>query len=165
MALDMITINLSEWPEQCPICGEWEPGHLNHAVAFCCEPTHDEIGDESSVYPGHTVGGMSCCKTCHDNHYWMLHMRHAAVARNTKTNRFHPIVFKPETAPGRAQRTAGGGKINHIAFRHHKEGFETEPEARTYIGHHSHILQDSGLLFDWSGEDEPTTSWFFPALG
>ena len=106
MALDMITINLSERDEQCPLCGEWQATGLRHAVAFCCEPTHDEIGDESSVYPGHTVGGMSCCKTCHDNHYWMLHMRHAAVARNTKTNRFHPIASTQSCSSPRQHRGA-----------------------------------------------------------
>lgn len=93
-------------------------------------------------------------------------MRHAAVARNQATGHFHPIVFKPETAPGRAQRTAGkkGAAIKHIVFRHHPEGFATEQDARTYIGHHSHVLQDSGLLFEWSGEGPPTPSWYFEAI-
>ncbi len=57
------------WPvtADCCICGTH--GVLTHSVAFCCEPTHDEIGSESSKYRGHVVGGMPACRPCHDRHY------------------------------------------------------------------------------------------------
>lgn len=57
------------WPKwgECCICEA--PTPLTHSVAFCCEPTHDEIGSESKTYPGHIVGGMPACKPCHDRHY------------------------------------------------------------------------------------------------
>lgn len=51
----------------CCICDE--ETFLTHSVAFCCEPTHDEIGSESTTYPGHIVGGMPACPSCHDRHY------------------------------------------------------------------------------------------------
>jgi hypothetical protein len=54
------------WTECC-ICDE--PTPLRYAVAYCCGPTHDEIGEESSEYPGTIVGGMPACKRCHDQHY------------------------------------------------------------------------------------------------
>lgn len=45
-----------EWHE-CPLCGEFR--HINHCVTFYEEPRPDlEIGGE--------IGGMSCCKECHD---------------------------------------------------------------------------------------------------
>lgn len=64
----VITIEL--WPtniHECPLCGVVD--RIDHAVAYCCGPTHDEIGSESSEYAGCTVGGMCCCKSCHDKHY------------------------------------------------------------------------------------------------
>lgn len=60
-------INLSELCAECCICGEETPP--THSVAYCCGPTHDEIGAESREYPGHIVGGMPACKSCHDRHY------------------------------------------------------------------------------------------------
>lgn len=59
------------WPDrfcgECPMCEQYRL--LDHAVAWCCEPTHDEIGSMSTVYIGYEVGGMSVCKECHDRHY------------------------------------------------------------------------------------------------
>ena len=69
--LDWITIDLDEGREwgECAMCDQER--RLTHAVAWCCGPTHDEIGDESSEYPGCEVGGMCVCKPCHDKHYNM----------------------------------------------------------------------------------------------
>ncbi|KXF89774.1 hypothetical protein [Phaeobacter inhibens] len=66
--LPFITIQL-DGPRlaECCICGK--ETELGWCVAYCCEPTHDEIGAESSVYPGSEVGGMAACKPCHDKHY------------------------------------------------------------------------------------------------
>lgn len=62
------------WPRnvhECALCGEVKL--INHCVAFYCEPTHDEIGSVSTQYMGNDgkpaiVGGMACCKDCHDTH-------------------------------------------------------------------------------------------------
>ena len=40
----------------CPMCNQWRK--LDHAIAWCCGPTHDEIGSMSTKYRGHEVGGM-----------------------------------------------------------------------------------------------------------
>ncbi len=63
----MITIRLWEPTATCCICDRETP--MTHSVAYCCEPTHDEIGAESSVYRGLIVGGAPACKECHDRHY------------------------------------------------------------------------------------------------
>ena len=66
-ALQISVIRL--WPiiSKCAMCGV--EGDHNHAVGFCCEPTRDEIGSESSTYPGHVVGGADVCQPCHDRFY------------------------------------------------------------------------------------------------
>ena len=64
--LAIVTINLSDWAQQCQICGEWD--YLTHCVPFYEEPRPDvDIGD--TLPCGGVVGGMSCCKTCHDTIY------------------------------------------------------------------------------------------------
>lgn len=60
-------IHLSETEVECCICGEDTPP--THAVGYCCGPTRDEIGTESTEYPGHEVGGMPACQKCHDEFY------------------------------------------------------------------------------------------------
>jgi hypothetical protein len=64
----MVTvIRLWEPLAQCCICGAETP--LTHSVAYCCGPTHDEIGSMSSEYRDTEVSGMPACKDCHDRHY------------------------------------------------------------------------------------------------
>lgn len=69
----VITIDL--WPNNSGICNMCEQERiLNHAVAWYCEPTHDEIGSISTQYTSSDgreaiVGGMCVCRECHDLHY------------------------------------------------------------------------------------------------
>lgn len=67
--LPIITINLGfDGGGECSMCGNWRA--LDHAVAWYCGPTHDEIGSITTEYnDGGTVGGMCVCKECHDRHY------------------------------------------------------------------------------------------------
>lgn len=52
----------------CQMCGEYR--RLDHAVAWYCGPTHDEIGSVTTEYnDGGIVGGMCVCKRCHDGFY------------------------------------------------------------------------------------------------
>ena len=56
---------------ECALCGKVR--RCRHCVAFYCEPTYDEIGSVSTVYTSTDgkpaiVGGMVCCKECHDKH-------------------------------------------------------------------------------------------------
>lgn len=75
----MITINMSEWPEECPLCGEWSM--LRYSVAYYEEPRPDlEIGDRMSDDPDDRVGGMICCRQCHDTLYG-IESPHAVLAR------------------------------------------------------------------------------------
>ena len=70
--LDVVVIEL--WDRsvhECPLCEEIKV--CRHCVAFYCEPTYDEIGSISTVYRSTDgkpaiVGGMVCCKYCHDKH-------------------------------------------------------------------------------------------------
>lgn len=66
----MITIDLQEgryWGD-CPMCDQER--RLDHAVAWYCGPTHDEIGSVTTEYTdGGIVGGMPVCGACHDRHY------------------------------------------------------------------------------------------------
>ncbi len=70
--LDVVVIEL--WDRsvhECALCGEVKV--CKHAVAFYCEPTYDEIGSVSTQYRSTDgkpaiVGGMTCCKDCHDAH-------------------------------------------------------------------------------------------------
>lgn len=72
---EVILTEIHLWPNdsgECNMCGEWRV--LNHAVAWYCGPTHDEIGAASTEYVGcdgkpAIVGGMAVCKQCHDLHY------------------------------------------------------------------------------------------------
>lgn len=65
--LPFLTIRLWEPTTICCIC-ERET-RLTHAVGYCCGPTHDEIGSESTEYRGLIVGGMPVCQPCHDDFY------------------------------------------------------------------------------------------------
>lgn len=52
----------------CTMCRNYR--RLDHAVAWYCGPTHDEIGSVTTEYTdGGIVGGMCVCKQCHDDHY------------------------------------------------------------------------------------------------
>ena len=64
---NITVINLSEAWTECCICEKETP--LTHSVGYCCEPTTEEVGSESTKYPGHEVGGMPACKECHDSLY------------------------------------------------------------------------------------------------
>lgn len=62
---DIIVIDMSRWPEECQLCYQWS--YMGHCVPFYEEPVHQEIG--SKMPNGDEVGGMTCCKACHDKHY------------------------------------------------------------------------------------------------
>lgn len=72
---EVLATEIHLWPNdsgECLLCGEMKL--LKHAVAYYCGPTHDEIGSISTEYRSTDgqpaiVGGMRCCKECHDRHY------------------------------------------------------------------------------------------------
>ena len=67
--INVLIIDLQEarfWGD-CPMCGQ--DRRLDYSVAWCCGPTHDEIGSMSTEYRDTEVGGMLVCKSCHDTFY------------------------------------------------------------------------------------------------
>jgi hypothetical protein len=74
LSRDLAVTVIELWPRdvhECMLCGEVK--QCRHCVAFYCEPTYDEIGSVSTQYRSTDgkpaiVGGMVCCKECHDEH-------------------------------------------------------------------------------------------------
>jgi hypothetical protein len=62
--MQVTVIQLWEPTTECCICGR--ETRVTHSVGYCCGPTRDEIGSDSTEYPGTEVGGMPACKSCHD---------------------------------------------------------------------------------------------------
>lgn len=72
LAIMVIDMNEGRYWGDCPMCGEER--RLDHAVGWYCGPTKDEIGAVSTEYRSGTdepaiVGGMCCCRGCHDKFY------------------------------------------------------------------------------------------------
>lgn len=83
-----------------------------------------------------------------------------ANLHNTKTNRYHPILFTESPLPG------GDGPTRHKSKGHHTKGFDTREEAIAecermsadeYCGGRLCIAKD----FPWDGEDIPAMVVFF----
>lgn len=72
---NVVLTHIHLWPNdegECALCEQWK--RIDHCIPFYCEPTHDEIGSISTQYTSSNgspaiVGGMPCCKECHDEHY------------------------------------------------------------------------------------------------
>lgn len=80
------------------------------------------------------------------------------VLKNTKTGRFHPIVFSPAPMPGLADLKARAPQ-RYRSLGHHTDGFETVEAAIGYIRENHLAWMDRTL--DWSGEDVPAITEFF----
>lgn len=68
----VIDFNEERYWDDCAMCGRYR--RLDHAVAWYCGPTHDEIGSVSTEYRScdgrpPIVGGMCVCRNCHERHY------------------------------------------------------------------------------------------------
>jgi len=62
---DIHVINMGWGDAECVLCGQSAP--LDYSIPYFEGPVHQEIG--SALPSGDVVGGMTCCKTCHDLHY------------------------------------------------------------------------------------------------
>jgi len=79
------------------------------------------------------------------------------ILRNTKTNRFHPIVFRPGPAPSSSPED---DSQRYKSRGHHTEGFDTLDEAKSCIAECEDWC-DTGVEWEWDGEDIPAiVSWF-----
>lgn len=80
----------------------------------------------------------------------------AGILINKKTRRFHPIVFRPAPRPSESF----GEPCRHKSIGHHTEGFDTREEANAEIESQPSWNQ-TGCVWEWSGEDIPAFSWIF----
>jgi hypothetical protein len=83
-----------------------------------------------------------------------------ANLHNTKTDRFHPILFDERSLPG------GSGPTRHKSMGHHTVGFDTRDEAIAECQRMSESPQCGGRLcvekdFAWDGEETPAMVVFF----
>jgi len=83
-----------------------------------------------------------------------------ANLHNTKTDRYHPILFDERPLPG------GGGPTRHKSRGHHTEGFDTREEAIAECHRMVENLDCGGRLciakdFPWDGEETPAMVVFF----
>lgn len=68
--VEVIVINVIElntFMNECVMCGRECRGY---GVGYCYEPTQEDIGSESVMYPGEEVCGMPACQECHDKLYY-----------------------------------------------------------------------------------------------
>lgn len=64
---DVQVVELWAPTADCCIC-ECET-RLGYYVGYCCGPTTDPIGAQSTEYPDLEVAGMPVCRQCHDAFY------------------------------------------------------------------------------------------------
>lgn len=79
----------------------------------------------------------------------------AGILKNTKTGRFHPIVFRPGPRP-----SDDGDIVRHKSLGHHPDGFETIDAARASLAERPGY-KDSGLEWEWNGEETPAITCDF----
>ena len=76
---------------------------------------------------------------------------------NTKTGRFHPIVFRPAPFPGGADANL---VLRYRSFGHHTGGFDTAEAAQ------AHVLKRGLRWIDktwaWDGEGVPAMTYLEP---
>lgn len=84
-------------------------------------------------------------------------MEPAGILKNASTGRFHPIVFRFAPAPS----STPDEKVQRYKSRgHHTEGFDTEEEAKDFIGSRSEQF-NTGAMWEWSGDGIPAmVQWF-----
>lgn len=78
---------------------------------------------------------------------------HAALLKNTRTGRFHPMPFRPSPRPS---DDAEPGKVcRHRSIGHHTDGFASKDAALAFI-------QAEGwtptVVYEWDGTGIPATT-------
>jgi hypothetical protein len=89
-----------------------------------------------------------------------------ANLHNTKTNRYHPILFRESPLPS---ASTGSSLMRHKSIGHHTDGFDTRDEALSYCEKMARDLEtEAGGVrlcldrdFAWDGEDVPAMVVFF----
>lgn len=87
------------------------------------------------------------------------------ILRNTKNNRYHPIVFRESPLPGIPDPNL---PVRSKSYGHHTEGFSTRDEA---VIHCNDTAKQEGCRicikddFVWNGEGIPSMIVFFKEVG
>ena len=93
-----------------------------------------------------------------------------ANIHNTKTDRYHPVLFYESTLPGPPSESK---PVRHKSKGHHTEGFDTRKEAIASCEDIAKSLeQQNGVAprtclekdFAWDGEDTPAMVIFFDMI-
>jgi hypothetical protein len=85
------------------------------------------------------------------------------ILKSTKTEKFHPIVFRRAPMPGGADDNMYAQRYRSMG--HHTEGFDTLEAAQAYIEEQSG-WKDCGAVWAWDEEEVPTmTEWFSSSKG
>lgn len=84
------------------------------------------------------------------------------LLKNTKTGRWHPILFRPAPLPGGGD--AGFPAQRYKSLGHHTAGFSTEEEAMAHIRQHPE-MDWRGPTWEWDGEDVPLMVEYFASPG
>jgi hypothetical protein len=84
-----------------------------------------------------------------------------ATLRNSKTGRWHPILFREEPLPGPAPEV-----VRHKSRGHHTEGFESQEAADDHSRNElAPRVEGARLALDtvieWDGEGIPAVVHFF----
>lgn len=83
----------------------------------------------------------------------------AGILTNTKTGRFHPIVFRRSPLPSEGARDETVAQ-RHKSIGHHTDGFDTIEEAEKHLADHPEV-EDKGARWAWDGECMPAlVHWF-----
>ena len=84
------------------------------------------------------------------------------ILRNTETDRYHPIIFRP--APMASQADTDSGAMRHKSGAHHTEGLDTLELAQAWIAERDYCV-DAGVVWNWTGEGRPAmVEWFALSL-
>ncbi len=76
------------------------------------------------------------------------------MIKNTATNRFHPVSFRPAPLPG------GSDIPRYKSAGHHTVGFDTEEEAIGWVKSSASMILVPNR-YEWEGEDVPALVDFF----
>jgi hypothetical protein len=89
-------------------------------------------------------------------------MNPAGILKNTKTGRYHPILFRRAPMPGNSD--ADLALQRYKSAGHHTAGFATLEEAQSDLARPQYAEQgykDSGAIWEWDGENVPAmVEWF-----
>jgi len=78
------------------------------------------------------------------------------ILHNIRTNRYHPIAFRPAPMPGLVDLSSSSSAQRFKSLGHHTEGFDTKELALENIKSFPNDMKlIEGLEYEWNDEEEP----------